>query len=189
VSTFILVTAFLVVSEVLSWGVQAEACSEAQRAQDAASSQSSGSSAASQASESEPGPSEESKKAKKVWTNENIAAANGPVSVVGNGKLGPNAKVVPARQVDAQTIANFKRQLEKFQTQLDDADKQIADLKKFSEGEPTGNAGMEWHKGYNMEPIEAQIRKLEQKKKNIQGQRDALLDDARKKGVEPGQLR
>lgn len=184
-STSILLTAFLVVS----WGALPEARSAAQQTQDAASSQSSGSSAASQPRENEPGPNEESKKAKKVWTNENIAAANGPVSVVGSGKPGINPKLVPARPVDPQTIANFKRQLEKFQTQLADTDKQIADLKKFSEGEPTGNVGMEWHKGYNMEPIEAQIRKLEQKKKDIQGQRDALLDDARKKGVEPGQLR
>lgn len=33
------------------------------------------------------------------------------------------------------------------------------------------------------------MRVLQEKKKDLQAQIDALLDEARKKGVEPGQLR
>jgi uncharacterized protein (UPF0335 family) len=40
-----------------------------------------------------------------------------------------------------------------------------------------------------MEPIEDQIRRLEEKKKQLAGQIDTIFDAARKLGIEPGQLR
>lgn len=40
-----------------------------------------------------------------------------------------------------------------------------------------------------MTPVADQIQQLEDKKKQIQDQMDAVLDEARKKGIEPGQLR
>jgi hypothetical protein len=40
-----------------------------------------------------------------------------------------------------------------------------------------------------MTPVEDQVKTLEVKKKQIQDQIDALEDEARKDGVEPGQLR
>jgi hypothetical protein len=45
------------------------------------------------------------------------------------------------------------------------------------------------NKSYPREPIEAQTRALQHKKKDRVSKIDALLDEARKKGVEPGQLR
>jgi hypothetical protein len=71
-----------------------------------------------------------------------------------------------------------------------DADKQIVELTNFSKGEPSKSAGgIKLGKGYNREPIEVQIRALQEKKKDLQSKMDALLDEARKKGLEPGQLR
>lgn len=43
--------------------------------------------------------------------------------------------------------------------------------------------------GYSMTPVEDQVKQLEDKKKQIQAQIDAVQDQARKNGFEPGQLR
>jgi hypothetical protein len=133
-------------------------------------------------------PPADAKKTKKVWTNENLSDANGAVSVVGDAKS--KTKSGSSKPADAQYIASTRKQLEKLQSQTVDADKQTTDLTNFSKGEPsTGASGIKLNKGYNREPIEVQIRTLQEKKKDLQAQIDALLDEARKKGVEPGQLR
>jgi hypothetical protein len=137
-----------------------------------------------------PPPPEEAKKPKKVWTNDNLSDASGTVSVVGDSRSGPKTKPNPAKPADAQYIASLRKQLSKLQEQIADADKQLVDLKNFSAGEPSSSAsGIKLNKSYNREPIEVQIRALQEKKKDLQAKTDALLDEARKKGVEPGQLR
>jgi hypothetical protein len=128
------------------------------------------------------------KKSKKVWTNENMSDASGPISVVGDNR-GIKGKTSPQSPADPQYIAKTKKDLQKLQEQIDDANKQLATLKSFSEGEPVGSGAQEFHKGYNNQPIEQQRVNLEAKKKDLQAKIDALLDEARKKGVEPGQLR
>src|SRR6267143_1730618 len=131
----------------------------------------------------------EPKKPKKVWTNDNLSDANGAVSVVGNSKAGSKTKSNTSKLSDAQLVS-LRKQLEKLQAQMADADKQIVELTNFSKGEPSKSAGgIKLGKGYNREPIEVQIRALQEKKKDLQSKMDALLDEARKKGIEPGQLR
>lgn len=137
-----------------------------------------------------PAPPEESKKTKKVWTNDNLSDANGAVSVVGNSKPASNTKSHSAKPGDAQYIVSIRKQLDKLNGQIADANKQITDLTNFSKGEPgTSSSGIKLGKGYNRDPIEVQIHALQEKKKDLQSKIDALLDDARKKGVDPGQLR
>jgi hypothetical protein len=126
-------------------------------------------------------------KKKKVWTNEDVGSLSGPVSVVGNSKgLG---KPEGDGKADPQYIANVKKQLEKLQSQLDDTDKQLAAYKDVADGKSSTSAGYQLNKGYNRVPVDQQIASLEDKKKDIQGKIDALLDEARKKGVKPGDLR
>lgn len=130
----------------------------------------------------------DAKKTKKVWTNEDVGSLNGPVSVVGNsknlGKGGSGAKA------DEQYIANTRKELAKLQSQLDDTDKQLTDLKDLSEGKaPSTSGGYQFNKGYNRVPVDQQIASLQDKKKQLEAKIDALLDGARKKGVEPGDLR
>jgi hypothetical protein len=70
------------------------------------------------------------------------------------------------------------------------ADRQIADLTNFSKGEPrTSAGGTGLGQGYHREPVEVQLHARQAKKKDLQSKMDALLDEARKRGVEPGQLR
>jgi hypothetical protein len=130
----------------------------------------------------------DAKKPKKVWTNEDVNGLSGPVSVVGNsknsGKASSNAKA------DPQYIASTRKELAKLQSQLDDTDKQLSDLKDFSEGKaPATSSGYQINKGYNRVPVDQQITSLQDKKKQLQDKIGALLDEARKKGVEPGDLR
>ena len=130
----------------------------------------------------------ETKKPKKVWTNENLSSANGAVSVVGDPKNKP--KPPSSKPVNAQYVASVRKQLEKLQGQVADIDKQLVDLKNFSAGEPSTSAsGIKLNKSYEREPIEVEIRALKDKKKDLESKVDALLDEARKKGVEPGELR
>jgi hypothetical protein len=130
----------------------------------------------------------DAKKTKKVWTNDDVNALNGPVSVVGNsknlGKGGPDSKA------DEQYIANTRKELRKLQSQLDDTNKQLRDLQDFSEGKaPATSSGYPINKGYNRVPVDQQITSLEDKTKQLRDKIDALFDEARKKGVDPGDLR
>jgi hypothetical protein len=129
------------------------------------------------------------KNSKKVWTNENLADANGPVSVVGDPKN--PGKGIPGsdKPADPQYVANARKQLEKLQADLADANKQLLALRNFTAGEPSTSAGKQLNKSYNRTPVDQQIVALEEKKKQTQAKIDALVDEARKKGVEPGQLR
>jgi len=128
------------------------------------------------------------KKPKKVWTNENLPRSPDSVSVVGDPKNRPRPGKAAAR--DDAYAAGVRKQLDKLQKQIDDVSKQLVDLRNFSQGDPSNNAsGMTLKRNYNREPIAAQLRALEDKKKDLQRQMDKLLDEARKKGVEPGQLR
>jgi hypothetical protein len=128
------------------------------------------------------------KKSKKVWTNEDVPDMGRPVSVVGDGRDGKN-KSAAQKPADPQYVATVRKQLEKLHGQLADADKELATLKNFNDGESVGTSDRELHKGYNSQSILEQMANLEIKKKDLQAKIGALFDEARQKGVEPGQLR
>jgi len=133
---------------------------------------------------------EERKKTKKVWTNENLGEVGGsPISQVGGANQGSSAKNAVAKPASSQEIAAFRKQLATLQAQLENVEKQIADLKSFSKGEASRANGLQLHKNYTMEPVQDQVRKLEERKKLLATQIDAVFDAARKRGIEPGQLR
>ncbi|MGB2591803.1 MAG: hypothetical protein WBG02_17520 [Candidatus Acidiferrum sp.] len=128
------------------------------------------------------------KKSKKVWTNDNVGSLSGTVSVVGDSK--GQGKTGSETKADPQYIASTRKQLEKLQSQLDDTNKQLADLTEFSSGKTAvTSGGYELNKGYNRVPVDQQISNLQSKKAQLEGKIDALLEEARKKGVEPGDLR
>lgn len=132
----------------------------------------------------------EEKKPKKVWTNEDLSGHHDPAPASSkNAKDSPPKKSTPG-QADAQFVANTRKQLAKLESELKDTDQQLSDLKDFLAGKPAAtSSGYPLNKGYNRVPVDQQITNLEAKKKEIQGKIDDLFDEARKKGVEPGQLR
>jgi hypothetical protein len=132
------------------------------------------------------------KKTKKVWTNEDMGAVkDSPVSQVGKTEPAmPSSNPPPSHTtaVSPQLVATYRKQLVQLQAQQASVEKQIADLKDFQRGEPGHDPGMQLHKRYNLAPIDEQIRKLEVRHKQIADQIDTVLDAARKKGIESGQL-
>jgi hypothetical protein len=138
-----------------------------------------------------PPASADAKKPKKVLTNEDLSNSTGKISVVGNGQSNPGNKPKAAapKTASPQYVASVRNQLEKLLRQMVDVDKQIIDLKNFKAGEPsTNSSGVQLDRRYEREPVEVQIRALQDKKKDLQSKIDALYDEARKKGVESGDL-
>lgn len=128
------------------------------------------------------------KKPKRVWTNDDIPASKTAVS--SNADSRPKGQAGGAKPPNAGYVASVKKQLDKYQSQIADIDKQLTDLKNFRDGEPsTGASGIKLNTKYQREPIEVQMRALLDQKKDLLAKMDALLDEARKKGVEPGELR
>jgi len=137
----------------------------------------------------DPSPAER-KKTKKVWTNDNLGEVRGSaISQVGDAKNSSPANSNAAKSASPQMVAGFRKQLAALQAQLSNLDKQIADLKSFSKGEASGANGLQIHSRYSTEPIEDQLRKLEEKRRSLEVKMDAVFDAARKQGIEPGQLR
>lgn len=138
-----------------------------------------------------PPASTEAKKPKKVLTNEDLSNSTGKISVVGNGQNNPGNKPKAAapKTANPQYVASVRSQLEKLLKQIVDVDKQITDLKNFKAGEPSTKAsGIQMDRRYEREPAEVQIRALQDKRKDLQAKIDSLYDEARKKGVESGEL-
>jgi hypothetical protein len=125
--------------------------------------------------------------AAKVWTNDDLPTTTEPAARSNGQKKGSKQDTTTGQ--DSSYTANVKKQLDKLQEQLADTDKQLSGLKSFRNGENVSTAGVDIHQGINRMPVDQQIASLEAKKKKLQVKIDDLLDEARKKGVEPGQLR
>jgi hypothetical protein len=125
-------------------------------------------------------------KAKKVWTNDDFAPASSNVAPA------TKAASLPARSANdanPQLATQLRGKLEKLQAQWKDADQQLEELKRFQAGESSGDAGRQLHKRYSTEPIPEQIAKLQEKRNHLQDQMQAIYEEARKKGILPGELR
>jgi len=144
----------------------------------------------------------DAKKPKKVWTNDELGSVKGAEREVGdaNSAGGETSTKKAADSLDAvatpenkearqKQVEAYRGQIRQLQAQIDAADKRIAQLRNFK-GENTSPAGgINPNQGYNMVPIEDQVRQLEDKKKQAQAKIDDVESDARKNGIEPGELR
>ena len=132
-----------------------------------------------------PAPVAKTEKTKKVWTNDDVKSA-GRVSVVGDKR---NQKYTMTKPVDPATILKYRNSLEKLQVQLDDVNKQLKLYDDFSEGKPVSGGSRDMSHGYSRTPVDQQAAKLKEKKKQLEDQMDGLYEEARKKGIESGQLK
>ncbi len=136
------------------------------------------------------------KKAKKVWTNEEMATLPGGVSVVGEPNQGVESKREPGHDAatgsgDSQQmqIDSYRRQISDLRSQIDAADQRIAQLKAFKGENSSPSGGINMNQGYDMVPEEDQVKQLEAKKKKLEGQIEDVENEARKNGIDPGKLR
>lgn len=137
------------------------------------------------------------KKPKKVWTNDEISSVggDGSISVVGNtADTKPSSRDMDRNSTNQtpqqeRKIAAYRDRLHQLNNQLEATDKKISELRNFKADNTSASGGINMNHGYSMTPVEDQVKALEVKKKQIQDQIDALEDQARKDGVEPGRLR
>jgi hypothetical protein len=143
-----------------------------------------------------PAPPPAEKKPKKVWTNDELRSVKGGVSVVGDANKGS----IPAKYGDAhsdshkeplhqQQVQNYRNQIQQLRKQIAAADKQIAQLKEFKGENTAPSGGINPNRGYNMVPVEEQVKQLADKKKQLQAKIEDVENEARKNGIEPGELR
>jgi hypothetical protein len=140
------------------------------------------------------------KKPKKVWTNEEMSTVRGDISVVGDpAQAGSSTDSQQANTASdsgkgrnserARAIATYREQLRQLREQQDGIDKKIAEFRNFKADNASPSGGINVRNRYSMTPTEDQIRQLEDKKKQIQVKVDAIEEEARKNGIEPGELR
>ena len=125
---------------------------------------------------------------KKVWTNDDLPEAKSG-SPVAADKRNQIYRITSNQPADAATVLRIKKNLEKLQAQLDDVNKKLKIYKAFQDGEAVSSSGREINRGYNRVPVDQQVAQLLDKKKQLEGQIGDLNDEARKKGIDPGQLR
>lgn len=141
-------------------------------------------------------PTTEKKKPKKVWTNDEISTVKGGISVIGDSNSSPSksgdkkpADSPAADDAHRQQIQNYRDQIAELQSQMDDIDKRIDQLKNFKAEDTSPSGGINPTQGYNMVPLEDQVKQLQDKKKQLQAKIEDLENDARKNGIESGDLR
>jgi hypothetical protein len=138
----------------------------------------------------------EKKKPKKVWTNDEIGSVKGGVSVVGDG-TSSSANSANKRSATSEgredarqrQIENYRNQIQDLQAQIDATDKRIDQLKNFKGENTSPSGGININQGYNMVPVEDQVKQLEEKKKQLQAKIDDTEIEARKNGIDAGDLR
>jgi hypothetical protein len=140
--------------------------------------------------------SAEKKKPKKIWTNEEIGSVKGDVSVVCDSNSSPNktADKRPsaggAGDAHQQQVQGYRDRIQECQSQIDAIDdKRIAQLKNFKAENTAPSGGINPSQGYNMVPREDQVKQLEEKKKQLQSKIDDTEIEARKNGIDSGDLR
>ncbi len=140
--------------------------------------------------------SPDKKKAKKVWTNDEIGSVKGGISVVGDASSSsetsgqkPSALLSGTDDAHQQQIEKYRRQIEQYQGQIEAIDKRIAQLKNFKGENTNPSGGINPTQGYNMVPVEDQVKELEDKKKQLQAKIEDTEIEARKNGVDSGDLR
>ena len=136
------------------------------------------------------------KKKKKVWTNDEVGSLGGAISVVGDEHAsnaqsqGNSAAVVPADN-DPRTrkIQNYREQIRQLRAQIDAADRRISQLKNFKGENSAPTGGINPNQGYNMVPLDQQVKQLENSKKQLQEKIEDVENDARINGIDPGEIR
>jgi hypothetical protein len=137
-------------------------------------------------------------KPKKVWTNDEVSnlGGDGSISVVGKAGGGDSSppsnnfqKTAPGSSARDKQAAAYRDGLHQLNNQLESIDKKISQLRNFKADDTSPSGGINMNHRYSRTPVEDQVKELEEKKKQIQAQIDAVEDQARKSGFEPGQLR
>ena len=134
-------------------------------------------------------------KPKKVWTNDDVGSLKSSVSVVG-GKNQPQSQSESADDANeegsdlhARKVRQYRDAIEQLRLQIGQADARIAQLKNFKADNGSPSGGINPNHEYSMVPPEEQVKQLEARKKELEAKIEDLENQARKEGIDPGDLR
>jgi hypothetical protein len=132
---------------------------------------------------------------RKVWTNDDISAAKGGVSVVGGQEQSTSdagkktAKSSVSNALRSVQIKSYRNQIQQLQEQIGAIDKKIEQMKNFKGENSSPSGGIDPHGRYTMLPLEEQVKQLQVKKKELLVKIEDVETEARKNGIDPGELR
>jgi hypothetical protein len=134
-------------------------------------------------------------KPKKIWTNDEVGSLKGDVSVVGANP--PAEGQTQSTQNEAGGVADSRRgKIQRYRAaiadlmkKVDAADQKISQLTNFKANDSSPSGGINPNRGYNMIPLDEQVKQLEAKKKQLLANIEDLENQAKKEGIEPGELR
>jgi chromosome segregation ATPase len=140
---------------------------------------------------------EDKKKPKKVWTNDEIKSVKNGVSVVGDTNKNSSRhsyvreddRENENQDLHKQQVGQCRNQIRELRDRIDAVDKRLAQLRDFKADNTSASGGINMHQGYNMVPLADQVKQLEDAKKQLQAQIQDIEYEARKNGIEPGELR
>lgn len=134
-------------------------------------------------------------KPKKVWTNDEVGSLKGDVSVVGANR-GAEGKAQSAQngssaaaEARREKILRYRASIAELRKKIDAGDQRIAQMKNFKADDSSPSGGINPNRGYNMIPLDEQVKQLEEKKKQWLASIEDLENRAKKEGIEPGELR
>ena len=134
-------------------------------------------------------------KPKKIWTNDEVGSLKGGVSVAGpnrpadeqtpSGQHGSSA----AAEVQRGKVQRYRAAIADLKKKIDEADQKISQLQNFKANDSSPSGGINPNRGYNMIPLDEQVKQLEAKKKDLLAKIADIEIQAEKEGIEPGELR
>ena len=86
-------------------------------------------------------------------------------------------------------VRNYRDQIRQLRDQIAAADRRIEQFKGFKGENTSPSGGININQGYNMVPVEEQVKQLEEKKKKLEAKIEDVEVEAGKNGVDPGELR
>ena len=132
---------------------------------------------------------------KKVWTEDDLNSLKSHVSVVGGPSKSPKTSQKPPQ--DNQAAASlppekdpawYRGQLLPLRAQIEQIDAEIRKMKEVQGGKEVSDPGRRYGLRLPMNPQD-RIEVLEKGKRALQTKVDALEDQARRNGLNPGDLR
>jgi hypothetical protein len=134
-------------------------------------------------------------KSKKIWTNDEVGSLKGDVSVVGTNRPAEGQTQATRNGSGAATdlrqgkILRYRSAIADLRKKIDAVDQRIDQYKNFKAEDSSPSGGINPNRGYSMVPLDVQVKQLEEKKKQLLANIEDLENQAKKEGIEPGELR
>ena len=141
------------------------------------------------------------KKAKKVWTNEDLEALRPAGISVGTAAVAPaaageDASKEPAEKTDAEKkgkeedpVEKILKRLAPLRLELASVEAQLQSLRQARSTGNTTGGGMDVSKAPGGLTTENQVSQLESRRSDLLRQISSVEDEARRKGIAPGAIR